>query len=242
MKTKLFLILLTLAPVSIPAQLVLTNIYDIPDTAYSVRMDLTNVIIPDTVTNLGNWAFSGCTNLTNIVVGKGVTTIGHQAMATMNRAPFDYPLTNAVSVWFNGDAPTNVEPHAFDGIVWLSSTDIPYIPCNVTVYARPGTKGWPMRGEATLAGRPVWYAETHVYTRTGPPTWIHFDVWGNTNLLGLPVVVRATDDLVNWYPISTNMMFEPGSQIYADCLAMFAEPATNAARFYRVRMGTIDWP
>jgi len=41
--------------------------------------NLTNVTIPSTVTNIGDYAFSGCTSLTSIIIPNSVTNIGKEA-------------------------------------------------------------------------------------------------------------------------------------------------------------------
>ena len=56
----------------------------IPDTVTSIgehafsawNSSLTSIIIPDGVTTIGEYAFSDCKKLTNVVIGKGVTNIG----------------------------------------------------------------------------------------------------------------------------------------------------------------------
>ena len=40
-----------------------------------------NVVIPDSVTRIGGWAFSGCTGLTSIVIPDSVTSIGDWAFS-----------------------------------------------------------------------------------------------------------------------------------------------------------------
>ncbi len=41
--------------------------------------NLTNVVIPDSVTSIGRYAFQGCSNLTNVVIPDSVTSIGEYA-------------------------------------------------------------------------------------------------------------------------------------------------------------------
>ena len=38
-----------------------------------------NIVIPDSVTNIGDWAFSNCTSLKSITIPDGVTSIGDSA-------------------------------------------------------------------------------------------------------------------------------------------------------------------
>ena len=49
--------------------------------AYSNRSDLTRVIIPDSVTEIGGGAFSDCTNLTSVEIPASVTEIGGGAFS-----------------------------------------------------------------------------------------------------------------------------------------------------------------
>ena len=49
---------------------------DIPNYALSGGNNLTDVVIPDSVTSIGNWAFEACENLTSIIIPDSVTDIG----------------------------------------------------------------------------------------------------------------------------------------------------------------------
>ncbi len=51
------------------------------DGTFAYCSGLTNVTIPDTVTNIGNSAFSTCRNLTSCTIGSGVTSIGENAFS-----------------------------------------------------------------------------------------------------------------------------------------------------------------
>ena len=47
--------------------------------AFHNCISLTNVIIPDNVTSIGDYAFYDCSSLTSVVIGNSVTSIGAQA-------------------------------------------------------------------------------------------------------------------------------------------------------------------
>ena len=53
--------------------------YEIYHHAFIDRDDLTSVVIPDSVTAIGDYAFNSCKSLISVTIGKGVTTIGQSA-------------------------------------------------------------------------------------------------------------------------------------------------------------------
>jgi hypothetical protein len=85
--------------------------------------------IPNSVTNIGSYAFGSCTSLTSITIGDGVTNIGRWAF---------YACTNLTGVYFKGNAPS------------LGSS-VFYNALTATVYYLPGTTGW----GPTFGGRPT---------------------------------------------------------------------------------------
>jgi len=66
------------APVFIPANINGWPVATIGNSAFTDDR-LTGVVIPDSVTSIGDSAFSGCVNLTNVTIGSGVTSIGDSA-------------------------------------------------------------------------------------------------------------------------------------------------------------------
>ena len=55
------------------------DVTSIGDYAFAGCTGLTSVIIPDSVTSIGSSAFSGCTGLTSVTIGENVTSIGRSA-------------------------------------------------------------------------------------------------------------------------------------------------------------------
>lgn len=78
--------------------------------------EVKDLVIPDSVTSIGNGAFMGCTGLTSVTIGNGVTDthIGSSAFSYCNG------LTH-VSI---GNSVTNIDNEAFSGCSCLSSIAI----------------------------------------------------------------------------------------------------------------------
>ena len=102
---------------------------------------VTNIMIPDSVTNIADGAFFDCESLTNLTIGDSVTSIGDWTFA------FCSSLTSAC---FRGNAPSLRGVNVFYG-------------CVATVCYLPGTTGWgPAFGglPAVLWNPPVPYTYT----------------------------------------------------------------------------------
>ena len=75
--------------------------------------NLTNITIPEDITNIGNYAFYGCSNLTSIVIPGGVTNIGRMAF---------HNCSNLESVTFGENSQlTNIVEYAFYGCKKLTN-------------------------------------------------------------------------------------------------------------------------
>ncbi len=83
---------------------------------------LTSVTIPNSVTSIGDYAFGDCNGLTNVVIGSGVTSIGSDA--------FEY-CPHLSGIYFQGNSPTLTN----DLTVFSNDT-------HGIVYYLPGTIGW----------------------------------------------------------------------------------------------------
>ncbi len=76
---------------------------------------VTDLIIPDSVTSIGDYAFSGCTGLTSVTIPNGVTSIGSYVFSD---------CTGLTSVTIP-DSVTSIGGSAFSGCTGLTSVTIP---------------------------------------------------------------------------------------------------------------------
>lgn len=84
-------------------------------------------VIPDSVMNIGSYAFSGCTSLTGVTFGNGVTSIGNYAFSR---------CTGLTSVTFGENSQlTSIGDYAFDGCSGLTSVTIPDSVTSIGWYA-----------------------------------------------------------------------------------------------------------
>ena len=85
---------------------------------------LTNLVIPDSVTKIKDYAFHNCSNLTSVVIGNGVTSIGSYVFRM---------CTSLTSVTIPNSV-TNLGSHVFDGCSSLTSVRIPDRVINIDNY------------------------------------------------------------------------------------------------------------
>ncbi len=91
------------------------SITKIGDRAFYNCTNLTNLVIPDSVTEIGEDAFYGCTNLTSIVIPDSITKIGEWAFSG---------CTSLISIVIP-ESVTKIGGYAFCGCTSLASIIIP---------------------------------------------------------------------------------------------------------------------
>lgn len=84
-----------------------------------------NIIIPDSVTTIADYAFFGCSSLTSVVIGDSVTSIGKYAF---------YNCWNLMSVMI-GDSVTSIGEEAFAKCSSLTSITIPDSVTSIAAWA-----------------------------------------------------------------------------------------------------------
>ena len=95
------------------------SITDIGDSVFSGCTSLTSITIPDSVTSIGNSAFYGCTSLTSITIPNSVTIIRGVAFSG---------CTSLTSITIP-DSVTSIEESAFYGCT-IESATIPLFVCS----------------------------------------------------------------------------------------------------------------
>lgn len=211
-----------------------TGTYIIPGTvtsicskAFYLCFGLTDVVIPASVTSIGEWAFEGC-GIYGVTIGSGIINIGEGTFWGCNdlgRVTISASVTNIgsyafenclnlVAVYFMGNAPSvGNEAFTYDEIA--------------TVFYWPGTTGW----GATFGGRPtaIWPPEVSNDGGLGVKSnRFGFNInWAS----GKVVVVDASTNLktTNWLPIATNTL-TGGPLNFGD-----TRWTNYIGRFYRIR-------
>ena len=91
------------------------SITSIGESAFIGCKDITSITIPISVTSIGNHAFSGCTGLTNVTIPNSITSVSNYAFAY---------CTNLSSVKFPKTL-KSIGEYAFSGCSGLTNTTIP---------------------------------------------------------------------------------------------------------------------
>ena len=211
--------------------------------------------IPNSVTNIGDYAFYYCTSLTSVTIGNSVTSIGDYAFAYSGLTNVTFPnsLTSIGELAFADTSLTSVTiPSSVTSLGELAFADcqrlkVAYFQGNAptpaddqdpfyrdynfaTVYYLPGTTGW---GWAMMFwGSPFVLWNPQVET-SGASFGVRTNQFGFniTSTNNLVVVVEACTDLANpnWSPVATNTLTS-GSSYFSD-----PQWRNYPARFYRLR-------
>ena len=134
-------------PKTIEYEGVVCDVTAIGNKAFRKSVDVTSIIIPNSVTSIGSEAFSGCSGLTSITIPNSVTSIGYKAFADCG---------NLTSITI-GSSVTEIGNEAFSGCHNLTAVHIEDLAawCNIPFYET-------MNGNSLLHSNPLEYAH-HLY-------------------------------------------------------------------------------
>jgi hypothetical protein len=185
------------------------------------------VVIPNSVTNIGGYAFLSCESLTNVTLGNSVAAIGTNAFGNCLFTNITIPASvkvigqeafwnwnNPVRLFFKGDMPSA------DGELFTSS------PFPIAYYL-PGTTGWGTNfGGATAV---LWNPQAQT---TDASFGVHSNQFG-FNITGtpdIPFVVEASTNLTSsgWVPLQSCTLTN-GSFYFSD-----PQWTNYPTRFYRL--------
>jgi len=213
-----------------------TNIgpYAFTDTA------LTNFVIGNNLTFLGEGAFNSCPLLTSVTIGDGLTSVGNGAFTgcqALINATFGSAVTNVGNgtfedcthlkgVYFKGNAPSA-------GTYVFESANL------AKVYYLQGTTGWgpTLGGVLIYGGAPTVLWNPQAQTDDGSfgvqKNQFGFNITGSSNLV---IVVEANTNLASpsWISVGTNTL---NIFVGTNGTSYFSDPQwTNyLTRFYRLR-------
>jgi BspA type Leucine rich repeat region (6 copies) len=202
--------------------------------------------IPNSVTNIGDYAFYGCTSLTNVVLDDNLISIGAYAFSGAQEegaTPVSYAcrltsitvpasVTNIGDYAFQGCGPTAYflgnAPDA-DATVFSWGVRLPQ--GNLTAYYLPGTTGWAEFTANTGVPTALWTLPYPLILNGSSGVQVNqfgFTISWATNV---PVVVEASSDLSNpvWTPVATNTL-SSGTSSFID-----PDWTNYPNRFYRVQ-------
>ena len=116
--------------------------------------EITNLIIPNSVTSIGNYAFYYCSGLTSVTIGNSVTSIGESAFGRctgLTSVTIPNSVTSIGSWAFSGcssltsvtigNSVTSIGDYAFSGCFGLTSITIPNSVTSIGSWAFDGCTG-----------------------------------------------------------------------------------------------------
>ena len=155
--------------------------------------EITDLVIPNSVTSIGEYAFNGCTGLTSVTIPNSVTSIGSEAF---------YSCTGLTSVNIPNSV-TSIEYYAFSKCTGLTSISIPNSVTSIGSSAFDGCTGLTsitIPNSVTSIGSSAFYECTGLTSVSIPNSVTSIGRYAFERCTGLKKVV--VEDLAAWCGIS----------------------------------------
>jgi len=211
------------------------TVTNIGDWAFMACIALTSVIIPDGISGIGSNAFYSCTSLTNAVLGNGITRIGYldfQYCTGLKHITIPSSVTNLDNFVF--EYCTNLMAVYFLGNAPTVGSSVFLNPptgksYNPIIYYLPGTTGW-----SVFSGGPGFSTKLWIPQMQISAFGVQTNQFGFTTTVGVgltKIVVQACTNLSKpvWQSVSTNTL-PTGSGYFSD-----PQWTNYPGRFYRIR-------
>ena len=104
--------------------------------------EIKDLIIPNSVTSIGDWAFYGCSNLTSITIPNSVTSIGDRAFYGCSGLTKITIPNSVTSIGDDAFVGTSWEEEQPDGVIYVNDVLYKYkgeMPANTLIEVRKGT-------------------------------------------------------------------------------------------------------
>ncbi len=118
------------------------SVTDIGDAAFQNCTNLTSITIPEGVTSIGRYTFQNCTSLTSITIPKSVTFIGSYAFANCTNLSSLVFTSSSISIDSNAFNGTEWYKNQPDGVVYIGNVAYKYkgtMPENTSITLKEGT-------------------------------------------------------------------------------------------------------
>ena len=214
------------------------------DNFYINDQEIKDLVIPNSVTSIGWYAFSGCSSLTSVTIGESVTSIGERAFGGCK---------SLTSITCEAATPPTLGSDAFDGV----SMSIPvYVPCGC-VKAYKAKSGWKdftnIQGplaeysiEVNVNDTIMGTAEVDYNTfcegnqiSATPNIGYHFVQWSDGNTEN-PRTLELTQDTILTAEFAQSFSGQCGDNLYWELVDATLH-ITGSGEMYNYTSNTVSW-
>jgi hypothetical protein len=177
-----------------------SSVTNIGEEAFGWCSGLTDVIIPSSVTNIGEEAFGWCSGLTDVIIPSSVASVGDGAF---------YECDRLTSAYFRGDPPSSFGALVFG---YYAPVTI-YYPATATGWTTPTWNGYPAMPYDYARSLPVPILSVSMASRVA-------SLFFNNLQLGTNYQLQVSADLKTWSDSGTVFTATNTSQVYPQPFAV----------------------